>query len=54
MHLKRQSKTASGLSLAVYLLAYFNLYVTAFGQPKLSGVIDLHAHCAPRQSSQGY
>lgn len=47
MHLKRQSKTASGLSLAVYLLAYFNLYVTAFGQPKLSGVIDLHAHCAP-------
>lgn len=47
MHLQRQSKTVSGLSLAVYLLAYFNLYVTAFGQPKLSGVIDLHAHCAP-------
>jgi hypothetical protein len=47
MESKRQFKIAGWPKLGIWLLGYVSLAVMALGQQRLSGVIDLHAHCDP-------
>lgn len=47
MQSKRESKIARWPRFTTWLLGYVSVAVMASGQPRLSRVIDLHAHCDP-------